>query len=280
MLICFCFNIYGFDKQNQVVSGLRSGDYENVKILLQEWENENPSDPDLMTGWFNYYLHRDAEEKLFEGYMHNGLYGAYSKTVYNEDDLKTAISYLDKALKKNPYRMDIYFGKIHSLLCAEKYSDASIAIAEFFKVYDKNKSNWYWTNNQSFKENNWDIEDTVIECFNDYCSMYDFYISNSHDAAKKALDEIIKRFPENVIFLNYLSIYYSSAKEYNKAIEILLSAYKIDPNDYIIIGNLAKDYEKIENYKEAENWYTIMSEIDSEEAKTYASQGLNRIKNK
>ncbi len=278
LIICFSLNIYGFDKQNQVVSGLRSGDYENVKSLLQEWEKESPSDPDLMTGWFNYYLNRKAEEKSIVGYMHNGQYGIYSKTVYDDDDLKTAISYLDKALKKNPYRMDIYFGKIRSLLSAEKYSDASIAIAEFFKVYDKNKLNWYWTNNESFKNNNWDIEDFVIECFNDYCSMYDFYVAR--DAAKKTLDEIIKRFPQNVIFLNYLSYYYSSSKEYNKAIEILLSAYKIDPNDYIIIGNLASNCEKIENYKEAEKWYTIMSKMDSEEAKTYASQGLNRIKNK
>ena len=277
-IIFISLNAYSFDKQNQVVSGLRSGDYENVKSLLQEWEKENPSDPDLMTGWFNYYLNRKAEEKSIVGYMHNGQYGMYSKTVYNDDDLKIAISYLDKALKKNPYRMDIYFGKINSLLSAEKYSEASKAIAEFLKVYDKNKLNWYWTNNQSFKDNNWNIEDTVIGSLNDYCSMYDFYIAR--DEVKKALDEITKRFPENVIFLNYLSYYYSSAKEYDKAIEILLSAYKIDPNDYIIIGNLASDYEKLENYKEAEKWYTIMSKMDSEEAKSYASQGLNRIRNK
>ena len=174
--------------------------------------------------------------------------------------------------------MDIYFGKINSLLSAEKYSDASIAIAEFLKVYDKNKSNWYWTNNQSFKDNKWNIEDTVIGSLNDYCSMYDFYVAR--DAVKKALDEIIKRFPQNVIFLNYLSYYFSSAKEYNKAIEVLLTAYEIDPNDYIIIGNLAADYENIENYREAEKWYTIMSKMDSEEAKEYASKGLNRIRNK
>ena len=70
---------------------------------------------------------------------------------------------------------------------------------------------------------------------------------------------------------DYLSYYFSSAKEYNKAIEVLLTAYEIDPNDYIIIGNLAADYENIENYREAEKWYTIMSKMDSEEAKEYAS---------
>ena len=53
---------FGFDKQEEVLDGLRSGDYENVRVLLEEWEKESPSDPDLMTGWFNYYLNRKAKQ--------------------------------------------------------------------------------------------------------------------------------------------------------------------------------------------------------------------------
>ena len=271
-------NVFGFDKQNQVISGLQSGKYEDVKILLQEWEKENPKDPDLMTGWFNYYLNRKAEEKSMVGYMKNGQYGMYSKIVYDENDLKTAISYLDKALKTNPYRMDIYFGKINSLLSAEKYSDGSKAIIDFLKVYEKNKTDWYWSYNQKFSDNNWNVENTVLGALQDYCQLFDFYVDR--DSVKSALDQILKVFRKNVVFLNYLSYYYSSAEEYEKSIEVLLSAYKIDPDDYIIIGNLASDYEKMENYKEAEKWYTIMSKINSDNAKAYASEGLERVRNK
>lgn len=271
-------NVFGFDKQNQVISGLQSGKYEDVKILLQEWEKENPKDPDLMTGWFNYYINRKAEEKSMFGYMKNGQYGMYSKIVYDENDLKTAISYLDKALKTNPYRMDIYFGKINSLLSAEKYSDGSKAIIDFLKAYEKNKTDWYWSYNQKFSDNNWNVENIVLGTLQDYCQLFDFYVDR--DSVKSALDQILKVFPKNVVFLNYLSYYYSSAKEYEKSIEVLLSAYKIDPDDYIIIGNLASDYEKMENYKEAEKWYTIMSKINSDNAKAYASEGLERVRNK
>ena len=271
-------DIFAFDKQNQIISGLQNGQYENVKKLLQEWEKENPEDPDLMIGWFNYFLHRKAEEKNIVGYMKNGQYGMYSKTVYDENDLTTAISYLDKALKNNPYRMDIYFGKINSLLSAEKYSDGSKTIVDFLKVYEKNKINWYWTNNQKFSDNNWNVEDTVLGALQDYCQMFDFYVAR--DSVKIALDQILKIFPKNVIFLNYLSYYYSSAKEYDKAIDVLLSAYKIAPNDYVIVGNLASNYEKSENYKEAEIWYSIMSKMNSAEAKAYGSEGLERIRSK
>ncbi|MDD5929503.1 MAG: hypothetical protein PUC37_06810 [Spirochaetales bacterium] len=278
LVFILSMNVFGFDKQNQVISGLQSGKYEDVKILLQEWEKENPKDPDLMTGWFNYYINRKAEEKSMFGYMKNGQYGMYSKIVYDENDLKTAISYLDKALKTNPYRMDIYFGKINSLLSAEKYSDGSKAIIDFLKAYEKNKTDWYWSYNQKFSDNNWNVENIVLGTLQDYCQLFDFYVDR--DSVKSALDQILKVFPKNVVFLNYLSYYYSSAKEYEKSIEVLLSAYKIDPDDYIIIGNLASDYEKMENYKEAEKWYTIMSKINSDNAKAYASEGLERVRNK
>ena len=269
---------FGFDKQEEVLDGLRSGDYENVRVLLEEWEKESPSDLDMMTGWFNYYLRRKAESKNVVGYMKNGQYGIYSQTIYDDKDLKTGISYLDKALKKNPYRMDIHFGKISSLLHAEKYSEASKAITDFLKVYGKNKTEWYWTNNMKFSENDWNAEEIVLGSMQDYCSMFDYYADRS--SAKKALDGILKLFPKNVIFLNYLSYYYSSGKEYDKAIEVLLKAYKIDPNDYIIVGNLALNYENIQNYKEAEKLYTIMSQMDSEDARAYAAEGLERIKDK
>ncbi len=267
---------FGFDKQEEVLDGLRSGDYEDVRVLLEEWEKESPSDLDMMTGWFNYYLRRKAESKNVVGYMKNGQYGIYSQTIYDDKDLKTGISYLDKALKKNPYRMDIHFGKISSLLHAEKYSEASKAITDFLKVYGKNKTEWYWTNNMKFSENDWNAEEIVLGSMQDYCSMFDYYADRS--SAKKALDGILKLFPKNVVFLNYLSYYYSSGKEYDKAIEVLLKAYKIDPNDYIIVGNLALNYENTQNYKEAEKLYTIMSQMDSEDARVYAAEGLERIK--
>lgn len=267
---------FGFDKQEEVLDGLRSGDYEDVRVLLEEWEKESPSDLDMMTGWFNYYLRRKAESKNVVGYMKNGQYGIYSQTIYDDKDLKTGISYLDKALKKNPYRMDIHFGKISSLLHAEKYSEASKAITDFLKVYGKNKTEWYWTNNMKFSENDWNAEEIVLGSMQDYCSMFDYYADRS--SAKKALDGILKLFPKNVVFLNYLSYYYSSAEEYDKAIEVLLKAYKIDPNDYIIVGNLALNYENTQNYKEAEKLYTIMSQMDSEDARVYAAEGLERIK--
>ena len=267
---------FGFDKQEEVLDGLRSGDYEDVRVLLEEWEKENPSDLDMMTGWFNYYLRRKAESKNVVGYMKNGQYGIYSQTIYDDKDLKTGISYLDKALKKNPYRMDIHFGKISSLLHAEKYSEASKAITDFLKVYGKNKTEWYWTNNMKFSENDWNAEEVVLGALQDYCSMFDYHADRS--SAKKALDGILKIFPKNVVFLNYLSYYYSSAEEYDKAIEVLLKAYKIDPNDYIIVGNLALNYENTQNYKEAEKLYTIMSQMDSEDARIYAAEGLERIK--
>ena len=276
LMLTISIKVFAFDKQEQVINEIKRRNYEDVKILLQEWEKESPEDPDLMAGWFNYYLHRSEEEKSFAGYMQNGRYATYSKTIYDENDFKTAISYLDKALKTNPYRMDIYFGKIDALFSAEKYSDASKAIIEFLKVYEKNKTEWYWTNNQSFSDRDWNAEEVVSEVLQDYCQSFDFYVER--DSVKRALDQILMIFPKNVVFLNYLSYYYSSGKEYDKANDALLSAYEINPDDFIIVANLASNYEKMKNFKEAKKWYLIMAELNSDKAKTIAEKGLERIK--
>ena len=278
LLSLLSIKVFGFDKQNQVISDLQNGNYENVKILLQKWEKENPNDPDLMTGWYNYYLNRNLTYGNFEGYMGNGIYGTYSKAIYDEKDLKTAISYLDKALKNYPYRMDIHFGKINSLLNAEHYSEAIDAIIYFLKIYDKNKKEWYWSYNQSFTENQWNVEEVIIDALNSYCHLFDF--STQRESIKKCLETILKYFPKNVIFLNYMANYYVTEKNYTKSIEFLLEAYKYDPNDYIIVANLAFDYEDIQNYEESRKWFKILASMNSEEAKKYGNEGLERLKNK
>ena len=226
MSFFIALSVYSFSKQNQVVTGLQQGNYEAVKKLLLEWEGEAPDDPDLMTGWFNYYLHRKAEYKNFDGYMKNGNYGVYSRLVYVKDDLNTAISYLDKALQNHPYRMDIHFGKINTLLSDDDYSEGIEAIVNFLEIYDENKTEWYWSYNQSFIDNNWNVEETVIDALTDYCDMFDYLVER--DSIKYVLDEILMRFPDNVIFLNYLAHYYSAGKDYDKTVETLLTAYQID----------------------------------------------------
>jgi len=279
ILILLSLNkIFAFDKQNEVIENLQNGNYETVKLLLQEWEKESKNNPDLMTGWFNYYLNRNLEYVNFEGYMGNGQYGIYSKAIYDEQDLKAAISYLDKALKKYPYRMDIHFGKINSLLKAEHYSEGINAIIDFLEIYDKNKIDWYWSYNQNFNDNKWNIDEVITDALNSYCHLFDYTIER--ESIKKCLDEILKRFPKNVIFLNYLANYYATEKNYTKSIETLLEAYKYDKNDYIIVANLAFDYEDIENYKEAKKWFKILASMESEEAKMYGNEGLERLKNK
>lgn len=262
-------------KQNQINDFLSRGDYENAKVLLDEWEKEDSDNPELLIGFFNYYLFRNAKDENIVGYMQNGTYGIYAKTFFDEDDLNTAISYLDKALLKNPKRMDIYFGKISSLLKAEKFEKGTEAINDFLKQYEENKTEWYWSNYSSFTENGWDIEDTVIDSLNDYCKMYDYVIDREN--SKEVIETILSYFPENLIFLNNLSVFYSYGKEYEKAVEVLLKAYSIDNSDYIIVANIARNYEDLGKSKEALKWYNTLSNMDSDAAKEYAQKGIERL---
>ena len=65
-----------------------------------------------------------------------------------------------------------------------------------YEVYDKNKKEWYWSNNKKFSDNNWNVEEVVLSALQDYCQMYDYY--QDGDSAKKALDQILQRFPKKI----------------------------------------------------------------------------------
>ena len=75
-------------------------------------------------------------------------------------------------------------------------------------------------------------------------------------------------------------VYYMGTKEYKKSIELLKRAVELDPNDFIIIGNLGYSYELAEDYLNAKKWYEYMLKMDNPNAVEYGKQGLEYIKGK
>ena len=117
-------------------------DYKTVETTLEKWEKESPDNPELLIAYFNYYLHREMESVITMGKMDDGRYGLYDQQTFKDEDVKIGISYLDKALKNNPDRLDIHFGKCSSLIRSGKYEEASLAIINLLDTSKKVKNNW------------------------------------------------------------------------------------------------------------------------------------------
>lgn len=67
-------------------------------------------------------------------------------------------------------------------------------------------------------------------------------------------------------------------KDYNNALDMLLKAYDYNPDDYVIVGNIAYIYESIGDKDNALKYYTILSKMKNNEARKIGFDGIERLK--
>ena len=266
--------------QKDFFNAMQSSQYEEVQKILEKWEKDSPNDIEMYIGYFNYYLQRDVHSNLTLGQMKSGQYGIYNDVQYNMEDVKTGLSYLDKALILAPDRLDVYFGKSSVLMQTENYSELTNTIIEFFNRSSINKNMWLWSNNAPIESLGAKGETVLIDGVKDYLVDMFYQFEGNKSYIKTIIEKTIILYPDNVIGLNLAAYYYMTANEHNKAIEVLLKAHKIDPSDYIIIGNLARAYEITEDYDNARKYYTSLTKLSNADEKARGEEGLKRLEGK
>ncbi|HGJ65650.1 TPA: hypothetical protein ENS27_09700, partial [bacterium] len=84
--------------------------------------------------------------------------------------------------------------------------------------------------------------------------------------------------PEITYGYNHLARYYIENKDSTNALTVSLKAYSINPDDYIIVGNIAYIYESIGDKEMALKYYKILTEMNNNEAKKIGFSGIERLK--
>ena len=274
-------NIWGKDYQKEAVEFMQNGNYEQCLSVLKEWESKEPKNSEINIMYWNYYVYKDAKQITAMGKMPDGRYGMYPKTVYNKEDVKTAISYLDKILKTYSNRMDIIDMKCWSYNYIEDYNSTSELIVKTIKQSKKNNNEWTWTKNEApSKYNKPEGEALLFQMINNSFRYIDLQFEENKEIIHKIIESELSFYPENIYGLNHASVYYQKTGDYKRSIEVLSRAAKINPHDYIVIGNLAYSYELAEDYKNAKKWYEYMLNMENPEAIEYGKQGLEAIKAK
>jgi len=95
---------------------------------------------------------------------------------------------------------------------------------------------------------------------------------------KQIAEKILKYYPDHVESLSSLSVVYMLQKQYDKALEPLLKAEKINPSDYIVLGNLAQAYKLLGNKESAIKYYELTVKYGDEQAKKYAQGQIDELK--
>ena len=264
--------------QEKYLQLLKNDDLDHLLPILQEWERTAPNDIELYIAYFNYYLRLGASSQITMGKMEDGRYGIYNREEYEKENTTKAISYLDEALKISNDRLDIYFGKCSVLVKTHEYEELTATIKQFLHRSEINKNKWLWSNSETFESLGWPGEEVVFSGLNDFLNA----MFNDFALSEKYIEEIVELemelYPKNVWGLNHAARYYDLSGDREKAIKTLEKAYKIDPMDYVVLGNLAYLCEEAKDYERALEYYNKLKELNIPEATSYADEGIDRIK--
>ena len=290
LFIGSCCIAFGQDYQTEFLKYCQKRDTANQQKVLAEWEKENPQDPELFTSYFNYYFlksKRNAvamstnkpQEKGFaiKDSLGNTVGYLGDEIFFEQKEFKKGISKINEGIELYPNRLDMRFGKIYAFGQAEKWDDFTEEVIKTVQYSAINENNWLWTKNE--KKDNWEdffllsIQDYQIQLYN---TGDDSLLINMRNIA----NEILRYYPNHIESLSNLSISYLLLGEYDKGIEALLRAEKINPEDFIVLSNIAHGYTLKGNEEKALEYYEKTLKFGDVRAKQLAKKKMEEINSK
>lgn len=167
------------------------------------------------------------------------------------------------------------FGKIYTPGQIEDWEGFTDEIVKTIQYSKKNNNEWTWTFNEK-RENGKEFFLTSIQ---DY--QLELYKTENDDLLinmRTIAEEILKIYPDHIESLSNISITYLLTDEYDKAIEALLKAEKIDPNDGVVLSNIAHGYKLKGDIDSSIKYYEKMLKLEDHRAVEFAKQQIEALK--
>lgn len=281
--IGFCQDYYSDFKEN-----MKTKDTIKQLETLTSWEKNTPKDPELFTCYFNYYFSKSKNELiLLSTQKPNGLgfelkdslnqTAGYlgSQINFNQIEFQKGIDKIDKGIELYPNRLDMRFGKIYAFGQIKDWRSFTNEIIITVQYSKTNNNEWTWTNN----EKRADGKEFFLSSLQDYqLQLYNTGDDNLLLDMRNIANEILKYYPDHIESLSNLSVTYLLKGEYDKGIEPLLKAEKLDPKDYIVLSNIAQGYKLKGDKKKAIEYYEKVIEYGDADTKAYAKDQIKELK--
>jgi tetratricopeptide (TPR) repeat protein len=256
-------------------------DTTSQKQLLEKWEKEKPNDAELQTSYFNYYLAKSKKEVI--GLTQNEKKDNLSQasisfgrqTYYNNQDFTKGIEHINKGIKNFPNRLDMRFGKIYALGSKKMWTEYTEEVIKAIEFSNKNANQWTWTNHEPVK----DSKKFFFQNVQGYTRQ--LYNTENDDLLvnmRQICEATLKHYPNHVQSLTNIAITYLVVGEHDKGIQILLKAEKINPKDYIVLGNIAQAYKNKGDKKRAIKYHQKTIKYGDESAKKYSKEQIKELK--
>lgn len=261
--------------------------------LLGNWEKTNSNDPELFIAYFNYYVIKSKKEVVALGQNPKGegvfqimdqdttkkepVGYIYGDIFFDPELLSKGFSWINKGIDTYPNRLDMRFGKIYMFGQLEDYENFTTEIIKTLDYSSINKNKWTWSEDIAL-----DLpKEFMLGAIQDYqVQLYNTENDSLLENMKRIAETVLNYYPDHIESLSNISIVFMLQKQYDKALEPLLKAEKINPNDYIILSNIAQAYKLKGDNKNAIKYYELTIKNGNQQAKKYAQEQIDELKKK
>jgi tetratricopeptide (TPR) repeat protein len=263
-------------------------DTTKIKSLLAAWEKSDPNDPEFYTSAFNFYFsnskrdiisidERQRTKETFQLTDSTGKVVGYfnSNVSYDPEKLGKALGYLNKGIDKFPDRLDIRFGKSYVLGAIFDYENFTTEIIKTIEYSNTISNNWLWTKNEKLE----DAQNFMLGTIQSYLrQLYDTEDDNLLKNMKQIGEVALKYYPDRIEILSTTAIAYLLTKDYDKAIGYLKHAERLNPQDFIVLGNIAQGYKLKGDKANAIKYYELYEKYGDAQAKEQARDNIETLK--
>ena len=270
------------------IKAFQTNDTLSMKKVINLWQQAQSNDPELYTAKFNYYVYLAQNRSIEISYDEpEGEYTPYFDSInnlqayliesisFNPLKLEPGITIIDSALALYPNRLDLYFGKIYVFGESNQYERQFYTALQMLEQNKKNPSDWLWYKNETI--------DNVKEFFlsNVQSFLLSLFEIGSPDLLAIIRDismALSEQYPQETMPLANIGSSYAMVGDYEQALTWFLKADKLQPNEVVILVNLARLYELTNKRDEAMAAYQKILIYGDSEHREYANQNLQRLK--
>lgn len=241
---------------------LMNKEYESADSLLAQWRDNAPSDPELFAARFNYFLNMSRNEMMVitgdtvarnESLVLQDSTGAVagliaSEVTWDNRLFSKAIATIDEGINKHPRRLDFRFGKAKAFEMRGLFDQELAVLDDVIDCSADTSCKWTWTGNEPLDSHNI-IPDAIF----DYCVV--FYNNEANEELKKLCSKYTQTIRPDVRILNIWAATCFDEGNYPDALNIFMQAHEADPDDMLILCNIAYLYLQMGDRDKAAQTY-------------------------
>lgn len=290
LIFCLCFNGFGQDYKTKYLDLFKKKDNDKeILDYLKKWEKAQPDNAELYVAYFNYYFNKSRNEVIHletqsgpeknlilkdtTGKTAGFIYGGY---LYNDSLFNLGQHYIDEGIKKNPKRLDLYFGKVYSLGEIGQYDKYQIELLMVIDLSSKINYDWLWSDDKKIEDSKNHFKGVIQS----YCNELFSLNPPKYNIIAAISQKMIYYFPQEIEFYSNIGSCYATQGDYKKGLEYFNKAFNLNSKDVIVINNLAYSYEQLKDYENAIKFYNLVIIYGNNDDKKYAKQAVDELSKK